>query len=83
MVCNKKTQTIEETIHINFKERNKDVDHKVVDLEEEMENLSLNNNAHNHQDLQIATKDKSDVSELPTHQYVSDDVSREPKESPM
>ena len=50
-VYNKKTQTVEETIHINFKERKTDVDQKVADLEEKIENLSLNNNAHNQQDL--------------------------------
>ena len=45
-VYNKKTQTMEETIHITFKERKKDVDQKVQDLEEEIENLSLNNDVH-------------------------------------
>ena len=46
-----------------------------------MENLSLYNNAHNQQDLQIATRNKSDVSKFPTHQHVSDDILEEPKES--
>ena len=80
-VYNKKTQTIEETIHITFKERKRDVDQKVADLEEEIENLSLNNDASNQQDLQLATRNESDVSELPTHQHVSDDISEEPEES--
>ena len=44
-VYNKKTQTIEETIHITFKERKKDEVQRVADLEDEMENLSLNDNA--------------------------------------
>ena len=50
-VYNKKAQTVEETIHISVKERKKDVDQKVADLEEEMKNLSLINNTHNQQDL--------------------------------
>ena len=58
---------MEKTIHISFKERKKDVNPKVADLEEEMENLSLNNDAHNHQDLQIATRNESDVSKFPTY----------------
>ena len=44
-VYNKKTQTIEETIHISFMERRNDLDQKVLDLEEKMENMSLNDNA--------------------------------------
>ena len=39
-----------------------------------MENLSLNNNTHNHQDLQV-------VSELPSHQHISNDISEEPEKS--
>ena len=77
-VYNKKTQTVEETIHISFKERKKDVDWKVADLEEEIENLSLNNSAYNQQDLLIATRNENDVSDFPTHQYVSDDILEEP-----
>ena len=73
-VCNKKTQTVEKTIHISFKERKKDVDQKVADLEEEIENLSLNNSAHNQQDLQIATRNESDVFDFPMHQHVSNDI---------
>ena len=46
-----------------------------------MENLSLNNNAHNQQDLQIATRNESDVSNFPTHQHVCDDISKESEES--
>ena len=38
---------MEETIHLTFKEKKKNVDKKVQDLEEEMENLSLNHDAHN------------------------------------
>ena len=65
---------MEESIQISFKERKKNVDQKVADLEEEMESLSLNNDAHNHQDLQIATRNENDVSEFPIHQYVSNDI---------
>ena len=50
-VYNKKTQVVQETIHITLKEKRKDVDQKVQDLEEEMENLSLNNDANNQQIL--------------------------------
>ena len=80
-VYNKKTQTVEKTIHISFKERKKDADQKVADPVEDMENLSLNNDAHNHQDLQIATRNENDVFESHSHQYVFDDISEEPKES--
>ena len=72
---------MEETIHITFKERKKDIDQKIADLEEEMENLSLNNDASNQQDLQLATRNESDVSKLLTHQHVSDDISEELEES--
>ena len=48
-----------------------------------MENLSLDNNAHNQQDLQIATRNESDVSKFSIHQHVSDDISEEPEESPI
>ena len=72
---------MEETIHISFKERKNDVDHKVVDLEEEMENLSLNNDVHNQQELQVATRNECDVSEFRTHQYVSDNISEELEDS--
>ena len=46
-VYNKKTQVVEETIHITFKEKKKDFNQNVQDLEEDMENLSLNNNSQN------------------------------------
>ena len=39
-----------------------------------MENLSLNNDAHDQQSLQIATRDDNNDSEFPTHQHVSDDI---------
>ena len=41
-ICNKKTLAVEETIHISFKEKKKDLDQNVHDLKEDMENLSLN-----------------------------------------
>ena len=44
-VYNKKTQTMEETIDISFMERKNDLNQKVADLEEQMENMSLNDNA--------------------------------------
>ena len=58
---------MEETIHISFKERRKDVEQKVVDVEDEMENLSLNDNAQHQYTLQIATRDVNDDSDLPIH----------------
>ena len=48
-----------------------------------MENLSLNNSAHNQQDLQIAIRNEIDVFDFPMHQHVSDDILEEPKESPI
>ena len=41
-VFNKKTQAMEETIHITFLEKKNDLNQKVADLKEEMENMSLN-----------------------------------------
>ena len=38
-----------------------------------MENLSLNNDAHNQQFLQVATRDDNDDSKIPTRHHVSDD----------
>ena len=64
-VYNKKIQTVEETIHISFMERRNDLNKKVADLEEEIENMSLNDNAQHQQNLQIATRnDDDDVSDL-------------------
>ena len=60
-IYNKKTQTVEETIHINFMERRNDLNHKVAYLEEEMENMSLNDNAQHQQNLHIATRNDDDV----------------------
>ena len=68
---------MEETIHISFKERRKDIDQKVQDLEEEMENLFLNNDANNQQILQIATTDENVDSEFPIHHHASDDIPKE------
>ena len=48
-----------------------------------MENLPLNNNAHNQQFLQIATRDDNDDSEFPTHQHVSDVIQEESEELPI
>ena len=43
-IYNKKTQVMEETTHITFIEKKKDIDQNVQDLEEDIENLSLNDN---------------------------------------
>ena len=48
-----------------------------------MENLPLNNDAHNQQFLQIATRDNNDDSKFPTHQHVSNDIQEEWEESPI
>ena len=82
-IYNKKTQTMEETIHLTFKEKKKDVDQKVQDLEKEMENLSLNHDDRNQQSLQIATRNGSEDSDFPLHQHVSDDISEVLEESPI
>ena len=74
---------MEETIHITFKEKKKDVDQKVQDSEEETENLSLNNDTHNQQFLQIATRNDTEDSDFPLHQHVSDDISEGLEESPI
>ena len=47
---------VEEPIHITFKEKKNDEVQKVADLEDEMENLSLNENAQHQQTLEVATK---------------------------
>ena len=77
-IYNKKTQAMEETIHISFKEKKNDIDHNVRELEEDMENLSLNNDIHNKQFLQIATRESNDDMTTmfePSHpQHVSDHI---------
>ena len=43
-----------------------------------MESMSLNDNSQNQQNLQISTSNDDDnVSELPSHQHVSDDICEE------
>ena len=59
-VYNKKTQTVEKTIHIIFMEKRNDINQKVAYMEEEIENMSLNDNAQYRQNLQIATRDDDD-----------------------
>ena len=58
-VYNKKTQFVEETIHISLKEKKKDIDQTVRDLEEDMENLSLKTDFQNQQSFQIATRENN------------------------
>ena len=48
-----------------------------------MENLSLDNNAHNQQSLQIAIRNNNVDSKFPTHEHVSDDIQEDPEESPI
>ena len=45
-----------------------------------MENMSLNNNAQHQLNLQIAIRNgDDDVSDPPSHQHVSDDISKHPE----
>ena len=44
-VFNKKTQVVEESINISFMEKKNDLNQKVANLEEEMENISLYDNS--------------------------------------
>ena len=83
MVYNKKTQVVEETVHISFKEKKKAIHQNVQDLEEDMENLSLNNDSQNQQSLQIATRQRNDDSEPPFPQHVSDGIAEDLEESPV
>ena len=82
-VYNKKTRTVEETIHISFKGKKKDNDQNIQDLEEDMDNLSLNNDSQNQQSLQIATRQINDDSKPPYPQHVSDDIPEDAKETPI
>ena len=78
---NKKTQTMEKTIHISFKEKKKDIDQNDRDLERDMENLSLNNDCQNQESLQVATRQNNDDSESPYLQHVYDNIVEESEES--
>ena len=40
-----------ETIHISFKEKKKDLEQNIHDLDEDMEDLSLNDNSQNQSSL--------------------------------
>ena len=44
-VYNKRIYIVEETIHISFKEKKKDMDQNIHDIEEDLQNLSLNENS--------------------------------------
>ena len=86
-VYNKRTQAVEKTIHISFKEKKKDLDQTVCDLEEDMENLSLNNDFQIQQSLQIATRENNEdltTNSEPSHpQHVSDDILENSEGSPI
>ena len=78
---------MEETIHIIFKEKKKDMDKNIHDLEEDMENLSLNNYFQNQQSLQISTRENNEdmaTNFEPSHtQHVSDDILEDSEGSPI
>ena len=69
---------MEESIHTSFKEKKKNIDQNIRDLESGMENLSLNNDSQNQQFLQIATGENNDditANFEPFYPlYVSDDI---------
>ena len=48
-----------------------------------MENLSLNDEAHNQQSLQIATRNDNEDSDFLLHQYVFDDIFEDSKKLPI
>ena len=85
-VYNKRTQVVEETIHITFKEMKKDMDQNIHDIEEDIENLSLNNDFRNQQSLQIATREN--IEDMATNfgpsypQHISDDILEDSEGSP-
>ena len=56
-VYNKRTQAMEETIHISFKEKKKDLDQNIHDLEEDLENLALSNDSQNQHSFQTAIRE--------------------------
>ena len=61
-------------------ETKNDFNQKVADLEEEKEYMSLDNNAQHQLNLQIATRNSdNDVSNPPSRQHVSDDISEDPE----
>ena len=76
-----------ETIHMFFKEMKKDLDQNLSDLEESLEDLSLNDNSQNQSSIQIATRDGDEKMinnskfSLPCH--VSEDISENSEASPM
>ena len=82
-VYNRKNQVVKKTIHISFKQKKKDIGQNVRNLEEDLENLSLNNDAQNQHSVQIATRQDNDNSEPPYPQHASDDITEDLEESPI
>ena len=87
-VYNKRTQIVEETIHISFKEKKKDdLGQNIHDLEEGMEDLSLKDKSINQSSLHIATRESNEEMAnnhepfMPHH--VSDHIPEDSKASPM
>ena len=80
-VYNKRTQIVEETIHITFKEKKKDRDQNIHDLEKDLEDLSLNDKSQNENSLQIATTNYNPSPSMPHH--VSADILEDFEVSPI
>ena len=80
------TQIVEETIHISFKEKKKDLNQNIHDLEDDLENLSLNNKSQSQNSLQIAMKESdeemaNDLEPSMPH-HVFDDIPEDFEASP-
>ena len=75
---------MEETIHIFFNEKKKDLIQNIDDLEEDLENFPLNNNQSS---LQIATRDgdkgMANNLEFSLPHHVSNDMPKNFKASPI
>ena len=61
---------MEKTIHISFKEKNKDISQDICNLEEDMKNLSLKNNYQNQHSLQIATRENNNDYDSPYQEKI-------------
>ena len=68
-VYNKRTEIVEETIHISFKEKKKDQDQNIHDLEKDLEDLSLNDRSLNQNSLQIVIIDDNPEPSIPHHVF--------------
>ena len=72
---------MEETIHIYFKEKKKNLDQNIHDLKENLKDLSLNNRSLNQNSLQIGTIYDNLEPSMPHH--VSDNIPEDSETSLM